>query len=412
MKTNYSVQDYFKIIIASLLLFYFSLVNIFAQNKTSDFNELPVIKWTVKTSGSVYSSPVISGERVYFGSNDSTLYSVDINSGKIIKLFRTAGEIRSSVCISGKDLFLNGGDGNLYSLNALTGKIKWKFKTGGEKKYDFADYFHSTPVVNNNIVYFGSGDKYFYALNSSTGKLIWSFRTDGIIHSTPALSNGKIFFGSFDGYVYCLDATNGSLVWKFKTVGHRYFPKGEVQGSPSVYKNLVFIGARDYNVYALDQDAGYCHWNKAFRDGWGLNNNICDSVLYTGSADERVFIASDPKTGKELWNKKMEFLVFGNNAYSENLIYTGTTNGKLHAINKKTGEKVWSYLTETYLNNKSKYFRENDTYRGDIYSIIKSNEQFLEVEEELGGVFTTPVIYKDNLIFSSTNGKVYCLKKP
>ncbi len=176
------------------------------------------------------------------------------------------------------------------------------------------------------------GDGSFYAVNSETGKLVWVFKTGNIIHTTPAISGNKIFFGSFDGYVYSLDLKSGELLWKFKTVGHRYFPKGEVQGSPSVYKNLVFIGARDYNVYALDQERGYCHWNKSFTRGWGLSNNIHDSILYIGSADERVLIAAEPESGKELWKQGMEFLVFGNNAYSENMLYLGTTIGKLHGI--------------------------------------------------------------------------------
>jgi len=219
----------------------------------------------------------------------------------------------------------------------------------------------------------------------------------------------KIFFGGFDGYVYALNLSTGKLLWKFKTVGHRYFPAGEVQGSPTVFHNLVFIGARDYNVYALDQDYGFCHWNKAFTHGWGLTNSIQDSILYIGSSDERISIAAVPETGKELWNVKMEFLVFGNFAYSKNNLYVGTTNGKLHALKKTSGEKLWSYETETYLLNRFKYFKPDDSYRDDIYSIIKSNEQFLEVECELGGVFSTPYFSNDILLFSSTNGPLYCL---
>jgi len=201
------------------------------------------------------------------------------------------------------------------------------------------------------------------------------------------------------------------LLWKFKTIGHRYFPAGEVQGSPTVFKQLLFIGARDYNVYAIDQQKGYCHWNKAFTNGWGLCNNIHDSVLYIGSADERVLIAANPETGNEFWKKNMGFLVFGNNAFSKTMIYVGTTIGKLHAVNKNTGEKIWSFETESYQMNRFKYFKDDDTYRDDIYSIIQSNEQFLEVECELGGIFSTPVISDNYILFTSTNGTLYCLQR-
>ena len=263
----------------------------------------------------------------------------------------------------------------------------------------------------HGILYFGSGDSNFYAINSETGHLVWSFKTGNIVHTTPAICNERIFFGSFDGFVYALKLKNGELIWKFKTVGHRFFPAGEVQGSPAIFKNLVFIGARDYNVYAIDQEKGFCHWNKSFTKGWGLNNNIHDSILYIGSADERVLIAADPETGKEFWKKNMEFLIFGNNAFSKSMLYVGTTIGKLHGISLLSGDKLWSFETNSYREKRYKYFKPDDTYREDIYSIIKSNEQFLDVECELGGIFSTPYIDNNIIIFSSTNGTLYCLEK-
>lgn len=403
----------FKNLLSGIILSCLTLIPFFSfsQNNIPDFISLPDIKWEFKINAQIFASPVINKDRIYIGGLDSILHVIDINNGKELWSFRTNGEIRSNACIDKNNIYLNGGDGNLYAIEEDSGKVLWIFKTKGERNYDFADYFHSTPVIYNNTIYFGSGDGYLYAINAENGGLIWSYQTGDIIHTTPAIDRGKVFFGSFDGFVYALNLTDGNLIWKFKTVGHRYFPKGEVQGSPTAFGKLVFIGARDYNIYAIDQEKGFCHWNKSFTRGWGLNNNIYDSVLYIGSADERVLIAANPFTGKEFWNVKMEFLVFGNNAYTENLMYLGTTIGKLHGINRKNGEKIWSFETDSYLNARFKYFKPDDTYRDDIYSIIKSNEQFLEVECELGGIFSTPYISEKLIIFSSTNGKVYCLSR-
>jgi outer membrane protein assembly factor BamB len=411
-------RDLFSFLISLLMILFMFAGDSSAQNlaaisplPVSDFTKTPEIKWTFKTGAPLFSSPVLSENLVYVGGLDSLLYALDIQTGKEKWRFPTKGEIRSNACIKGDYLFLNGGDGNLYALNKYTGRLIWKFQTNGERKYDFADYFHSTPLLEKGILYFGSGDGNLYAVDSESGLLVWRFKAGNIIHNTPAIANNKIFFGSFDGYVYALDLTSGELIWRFKTVGHRYFPTGEVQGSPAVLNNVVFIGARDYNVYAIDQDKGFCHWNKSFTRGWGLANNIHDSVLYIGSADERVMISVDPETGKEFWNIKMEFLVFGNNAYSQSMLYLGTTNGKLHGISLDSGKKLWSYELDSYLENRQKYFKTDDSYRDDIYSIIKSNEQFLEVECELGGIFSTPYIYRDVIFLTSTNGTIYCLKK-
>jgi outer membrane protein assembly factor BamB len=401
-----------------LLLFAFFSASSFAQgidsespDSISDYKVLPKVKWIFKTQAPLYSSPIVSNNLVYIGGLDSVLHAIDIRSGKELWKFHTRGEIRSNVCLDGERLFFNGGDGSLYALNKNTGKMLWGFKTKGERKYDFADYFQSTPIMDRNILYFGSGDGNFYAVNSETGLQVWMSRTGNIVHTTPAISNNKIFFGSFDGYVYALNLSNGEQIWKFKTVGHRYFPRGEVQGSPAVFHNIVFIGARDYNVYALDQEKGFCHWNKAFTRGWGLNNTVHDSILYIGSADERVLIAADPETGKEFWKTQMEFLVFGNTVFSKGMLYLGTTIGKLHGIDIKSGKKNWSFETETYRNNRYRYFKSDDSYRDDIYSIIKSNEQFLDVECELGGIFSTPFLCNEYILITSTNGTLYCLQR-
>lgn len=395
-----------------LAIFIGTLLQISAQNLPAvmDFAVQPVAHWEFKASSSFYASPIIKDQVVYIGNLDSNLYAINLNDGKEIWRFQTDGAIRSNVCIHMDNLYLNGGDGRLYCLDRKTGKQNWNFKTNGEHQYDFADYFQSTPVLANGMLYFGSGDSTFYAINPDNGTLIWSFKTEGIVHTTPAIDNDKVFFGSFDGYVYALHAETGTLIWKFKTVGHRYFPRGEVQGSPVTFDNLVFIGARDYNVYALDQNKGFCHWNKSFKKGWGLSNSIHDSILYIGCADERRLISVHPASGDENWNQTMEFLIFGQNAYTDSMLYVGTTIGKLHGISIKTGAKVWSFHTESYQNSRSKYFKEDDSYRDDIYSIIKSNEQFLEVECELGGIFSTPRIIDNLILFSSTNGKIYCLK--
>jgi outer membrane protein assembly factor BamB len=370
----------------------------------------PSLKWVFKTHAPLFGSPVVSDSIVYIGGCDSTFYALNISDGQQIWSFKTQGEIRSNGCVDNGLVYLNGGDGYLYALDRTNGRKVWECWIGKEKKYDFADYFQSTPIIENGRVYIGSGEGIFNAIDKQTGKVIWTCKVGDAIHNKPAINDGRIFFGSFDGFVYALNLNDGSIAWKFNTVGHRFFPKGEVQGSPVCFKNLVIVGARDYNIYALDLEKGYCHWNKAFTEGWCLNNEVVDSVLYTGSADERILMATNPANGVVRWKVGMEFLVFGNNGYSRNLLYVGTTNGKLLAFKRLTGEKVWSYKTESYLKNHLKYFKSDDTYRDDIYSIIKSNEQFLDVEIELGGVFSTPVVSGQSILFSSTNGCLYCLK--
>jgi outer membrane protein assembly factor BamB len=375
-----------------------------------DFNQAPTLKWKFKIAQPFFGSPVIQDNMVFVGGLDSVLYALNLQTGKEIWKYKTKGAIRSAVRIEGDKLFLNGGDGNLYCLNGKTGKLLWLFDGEPERKYDFADYHHATPVLANNMLYVGLGNS-VYAISATDGKKVWQYTASDLIHTTPALSNGSLFIGSFDGHVYALNQTDGTLKWKFKTVGQLYFPKGEVQGSPAVYKNLILIGARDFNVYALNQSTGTGVWNRYLPRGWGLVNTIKDSVLHIGTGDERTLFSLDPRNGRELWKKKMELLVFGSNAYSANLMYVGTSMGKLHAFDLRTGDEKWVITLEGYQKNRLKYFKEDDSYRDDIYSIIKSNEHFLEVQYELSGIFTTPAITQNEIVVSSTEGAIYCFAR-
>lgn len=393
-----------------IILFVSAIAGAFAQSsKIADFNSKPSLLWKFHINTQILGSPAVSENLVYFGGVDSTLYALDLSSGKISWKFRTKGAIRSTVLVSGNNLYVNGGDGNLYSLDCKTGKVKWTFIGNGERKYDFADYHHSSPVLYKGKIYFGAGDEIF-AIDEKGAK-VWSFKTGGPVHATPAFDNDKLFVGSFDGYVYALNAADGSQLWKFKTVGHRFFPKGEVQGSPTAFNGQVFVGARDYNVYALDQEKGFSLWNKSYPRGWMLVNTVQDSVLYMAGADERFILSLNPTYGRELWRQTTEMLTFGKPAFTENIIYTGTTIGKLYARNIKTGEKTWSFSVDAYEKNHLKYFKEDDSYRDDLYSIIKSNEEFLEMQYELGGIFSSPVLTANHIVFTCSDGTVYCLKR-
>jgi hypothetical protein len=100
----------------------------------------------------------------------------------------------------------------------------------------------------------------------------------------------------------------------------------------------------------------------------------------------------------------MELLMFGKPAFTKNILHIGTTIGKHHSIDIKTGEDKWVFTTDAYKQNHSKYFKDDDSYREDIYSIITSNEQFLEAELLMGGIFSTPLICDSYILFTSTEG--------
>lgn len=403
-----------RICITTCGLFFYALV---CGQPIRDFVKEPTVKWRFKINAPIFSSPIISDGIAYFGGLDSTLYALDAQTGKEKWKVKTNGEIRSTVTIDNDKLYLLGGNGVLSCLDKLSGKIKWaKVVDGnalflGERRYDFADYFHSSLTVNNGVIYFGNGNNFIRALNAENGDVLWSFKTEDIVHTKPAIYNNKVYAGSFDGYLYALNIKDGSLVWKFKSVGQQYFPKGEMQGFPTIAFGSVYIGSRDFNFYSINAETGQGNWNRKFPKGWAYAATVQDTVLFLGTAEDRLVVAIDARNGQELWKQDLKFHVFGNSAFSTNLLYAPTIWGKLYALDRRTGNVKWTFTTDGYKANHLKYYKPDDSYRDDIYTIFKSSLDLIKAEYSMGGIFSAPAITDDMMIITTTEGIVYGLKR-
>jgi outer membrane protein assembly factor BamB len=70
--------------------------------------------------------------------------------------FKTGSEVNSSPAVSGNTVYVGSEDGFLYALDKKSGDLKWKFQTGSA--------VNSSPVVSGDTVYVGSEDGYVYAV--------------------------------------------------------------------------------------------------------------------------------------------------------------------------------------------------------------------------------------------------------
>jgi outer membrane protein assembly factor BamB len=76
------------------------------------------VKWVFPTGGKVDSSPVVVGQRVYFGSGDGKLYVVDLAGGTQVQAIELGkkGGILASPAVSDNRLVIGAVDGGLYCL--------------------------------------------------------------------------------------------------------------------------------------------------------------------------------------------------------------------------------------------------------------------------------------------------------
>jgi outer membrane protein assembly factor BamB/tetratricopeptide (TPR) repeat protein len=183
------------------------------------------VVWRFQTGKEVFSSPLLCGDTVYFGSDDHKCRAVDTESSTELWSFETDGPVNSTPSVSGDTVLFSSEDSLLYAFSAKRSlaegeeRLIWKYKTDGSAI--------SSPVVSQGLVYFGSSDGKVYCLDlqgkvaseESTGRAaskVWEFKTDGPVTSTPAIADQVVYVGSQDGCLYALSATEGKLLWKYK----------------------------------------------------------------------------------------------------------------------------------------------------------------------------------------------------
>jgi outer membrane protein assembly factor BamB len=402
------------LLISFLMVTLFSAFNnLFSQDFTHrpDMDSVPGLLWKMKTNGPIVATPVINDQTVFVGSLDSNLYAFDLQTGKLRWSFPTVGPVRSSVCMLNDRLYLLGTDGILYRMDQDSGRIDGVFQTAtgflGDHQNDHYDYYTSTPVVADSTIYFGAGDR-IYAVSVTNGYIRWTYKTDGPVHTTPAVSFGWVYAGSFDGHLYAINARTGNLAWKFKTTGRYSYPKGEVTGHPVAAGGVILFGARDNNLYAVNAVTGSCNWIKQFSYGWGLTLTLNDSVVYVGTTEDRTLFALDIRSGREVWKMKTGFNVMGGLALGNNYGYFGTQLGKLIALDLRDGKAKWITNLESHVENHDIWLNSDGSFRDDVGSRLRTPLDILGLYQDMGAIFSTPVLAGDKLIVAGYDGWVYC----
>ena len=401
----------------------------------NQYQPIDKVKWTFKTGGKVFSSPAILKGIAVIGSEDKNLYAVDIKTGRQKWKFATGGAINSSPAISNGTVYVGSFDGYYYAVDFLTGKEKWKFKTGGEKHFgdtsywgmkpsgiymdDPWDFFLSSPVVKENtdipMVYFGSSDGNLYAVNARNGAEIWRFKTNGSFHSTPVLNNDILYVGSWDTYFYAINSKTGKELWKFKT-GEKVAMAG-IQASAAVSDGMVYFGARDGYMYALDAASGNLIWKYDANGSWIVSSAIVkDSVLYVGTSDSYLLLALDTKTGKEKFRFKSNGYVFGKPAITGNTIYFGDFTGKMYSLDITSEGKISNSFSTEKRSQNAAMILKNDTLdflfaaKGEDLSFYDVNKKVMDDFYKLGSIVSSPLVKDGMLFFGSADGYLYALK--
>ncbi|MFQ6041608.1 MAG: PQQ-binding-like beta-propeller repeat protein, partial [Candidatus Poribacteria bacterium] len=204
--------------------------------------------------------------------------------------------------------------------------LRWKFKTGGPVV--------SGPVVANGIVYVGSDDGKLYALDAQKWGEKWSFKAGAPVRYSPAVWNDIVYFSSSDNKVYALDARTGEMKWRFQADSWIESPVIAADGA-------VYVGAYIKKIYVLDAITGKRRNQLSFQVNIG-------NILYV--CMQGVLRPLNPVNKTEEWRSAVGYSLSAP-AIANGVVYIGSRDNKIHALDLNTQEKLWQYETKGWVDS-------------------------------------------------------------
>lgn len=223
-------------------------------------------------TGFCNSSPALCGRHVFVGSEVGRLYAFDAESGErewafdthksamsgLLKMIgignsprRSGGAIYSAPATDGDRIYFICDDSFMYALCSDSGRLAWSFEA--PKRNPHAKELES-PLVADGLVFYPASNCTVYALDCQQGHVRWQFEAD-FSPSSPVMCGEFVYLLSRYGTLYCLDHRTGSVLWTHATKhgapdGSRAFEAqreqaaGGIEMSPAVCGGSLYVVAK------------------------------------------------------------------------------------------------------------------------------------------------------------------------
>ena len=201
----------------------------------ADGEELP---WSpFRTGGKIWSTPAIQNSIAYFGSQDHSVYAVDLRDGSELWRYQTGGAIVGNPLLFSGNVFIGSFDRKLYALDADDGELEWEFESG--------NWFWAGPVTDGETVFAPSMDGYVYAFdpgNPSTGEPkehLWRHNMESPVVSSPRIVPIGLVVAAVDGRMRLLstspsDLENGEVISNLPSLEDGEIKAPLVAGAPAI----------------------------------------------------------------------------------------------------------------------------------------------------------------------------------
>jgi outer membrane protein assembly factor BamB len=285
--------------------------------------------WTGATGGPVASSPSVSKNAVYVGSQDDKLYSFDESTGALKWSVTTGGSIESSPAVDTTQVYVGSDDHHLYAIRLSNHTVAWSANIDPS----FAGLGTSPALFSGDLYVASARGVVAY---TTDGTPLWTtpLTSSGSL-SSPAVANGLVFVASYDdGTVWALHADTGAVAWTATAPGTRSSCSATTS-TPAVTGGVVYVGlcpaADQRSLFAFDASTGSLDWSTGTTPV-SDSPAVVSGVVYAGSSSTNTLAAYDASTGALRWTGALGGAVESSPSFANGVIYVGTDDGHLSAF--------------------------------------------------------------------------------
>ncbi|MGD9853991.1 MAG: PQQ-binding-like beta-propeller repeat protein [Planctomycetaceae bacterium] len=300
--------------------------------------------------------------------------------------------------------------GELLCLELATGELVWSYRSiESEDPDEFAPGFQAPVTLTEDLVLAGDEDGVLHAVDRMTGKLRWKLSTAGEVVGGATVVGDSVIFGSHGGKLFRLKLDDGSIRWEFET-------KGPVNASPTIAGGFTFVTGCDQPILRVVEIETGTQFSEVPLEGLLVATPaVVGDILYIGTDEGSVF-ALDWKAKHTVWqyaDPARQSQIKSSAAVIDDLVLIGSGDKRLHAIHRKTGEAVWTFTTRAAIDSSPVvcgdrvYFGSGDK---NIYGLTIADGKEVWKYPVRQSVTGSPAIGEGRLVIGTegSNGRILC----
>jgi outer membrane protein assembly factor BamB len=251
-----------------------------------------------------------------------------------------SGTAASPVIGVNGEIVIGDSAGDVREYDGLHGLL-WTYHTGGA-------IVNAAVINSDGTIYVKSQDGYLYAIKSN-GTLRWKL-FEGNSEASPKVSgDGTIYVAGSDNtgpsgsQHYFIDSIQPNGTRNVRT-----YVDSRVTTTPAFDKNYsVYLGTANGTLYQMNFDLSSPH---AFSvtPGSAIGNGLAvvdTNEVIVPSANHSVIAYNTWSSGSVMWTRVVSNVVQSAPAIADNVVYFGSRDGYVYAVNYADGSLLWKYNT-------------------------------------------------------------------